>query len=247
MDILYIYNGYKAAAEELRFSLRSIEKNGQNVGRVFLLGVKPDWINPATVKHIPYSNSQNLYKENDITNAMFHAIADPDVPNRFLVCADDYFYIRPTDFDQYPIYVKGILPESVENKENMGGWKYVRSVVNTRALLMAAGLPVINYGQHCCFYADRPLMQEFKHLFKAAMYLEFGALYDTMMANIIVDKTGAPTVNRRDNKVDAAANIDDLKSQIGDTECFSTTERAMNNGLRPILQSLFHDKSKYEL
>jgi hypothetical protein len=47
--------------------------------------------------------------------------------------------------------------------------------------------------------------------------------------------------------VDAAANLDDLKRQIGDTECFSTTERAMNNGLRPILQSLFPDKSKYEL
>ena len=46
MDIVYIFNGYKSG-EEMRYSMRSIERFGQNVGRVWLLGHKPDWCSDA--------------------------------------------------------------------------------------------------------------------------------------------------------------------------------------------------------
>ena len=247
MDIVYIFNGYKSG-EEMRYSMRSIERFGQNVGRVWLLGHKPDWCSDA-VTEIEYTCDKSLYKENDITKAIFTAAREPELPNRFLICADDYFYIAPTDFDNYPIYQKAAqLPANTIGKEKMGGINYVQSVVNTRALLTAAGLPTGNYSQHCCFPADKKLMAEFRHVFDAAMFLPHGAVFDSLMANIIIDKTGEQPVPRRDNKIKTAANLADLRHQIGESEhCFSTTEQALNYGVRHILAQMFPEKSKYEL
>lgn len=247
MDIVYIFNGWKSG-EELRYSMRSIERYGQNVGRVWLLGHKPDWCSDA-VTEIEYTSDKSLYKENDITAAIFHAARVPELSERFLICADDYFYIEPTDFDKYPIFQKNTqLPADTIGKQKMGGINYVMSLVNTRALLMAAGLPTGNYSQHCCFPADKRLMAEFKHVFDAALLLQYGAVFDSLMANIIIDKTGEQPVSRRDNKVNTARNLADLRHQIGETEhCFSTTEKALNYGVRQILAHLYPEKSKYEL
>lgn len=246
MDIVYIFNGWKSG-EELRYSLRSIDMFGQNVGRVWLLGHKPEWMSDL-VTEIEYTSDRQLYKENDITAAIFRAAEVPELPNRFLICADDYFYIRPTDFDNYPIYLKNAsLPRTVENKVRMGGNLYVRSMVNTRALLTAAGLPIGNYSQHACFPADKKLMAEFRHVFDAAMLLDYGALFDSLMANIIIDKTGEQPVPRHDNKVKTARNRAELLERIGDTEVFSSADRSLDYGLREILKGYFPNKCKYEL
>lgn len=246
MDIVYIYNGWKNG-EEMRWSMRSIERFGQNVGRVWLLGKKPAWCSEE-VTEIPYTSDKSLYKENDITRAIFHAAHEPELPNRFLICADDYFYLEPTDFDNYPIFLKNSeLPASTIGKEKMGGINYVKSLVNTRAVLTAAQLPTANYSQHCCFPADKRLMAEFKHVFDAAMLLEYGAVFDSLMANIIIDKEGIEPTPRHDNKVRTARNLADLRQQIGEHEhCFSTHERALDYGVRHILAQLFPNKSKYE-
>lgn len=247
MDIVYIFNGWKNG-EEMRWSMRSIEKNGLNVGRVWLLGKKPAWCSEE-VTEISYTSDKSLYKENDITRAIFHAAHEPELPNRFLICADDYFYIEPTDFDNYPIFLKNAeLPNTTIGKEKMGGIKYVRSLVNTRALLTAAGLPFANYSHHCCFPADKKLMAEFKHVFDAAMLLECGAVFDSLMANIIVDKEGLQPVPRHDNKIKTVRDLRELRQLIGEHEhCFSTHERALDYGVRTVLRQLFPDKSKYEL
>lgn len=245
MDILYIYNGWKDGTE-LRYSLRSIDKNCKGYGRVFIVGRKPDWCSDLLL-HIPYEVNENLYKENDITAALFHAVENSDISNRFLVCADDYFYIRPTDLRHYPIYRKGTLPDTTVGKESMGGWKYVQSLVNTRELLTKNNLPFENYCEHAMFLGDRRLMLKYHSIFEAAKQYEFGAVYDSIMANLIVanDKK-AVVVQRKDNKVGDADSLEALQQRIGDTECFSTTEGALNGNIGAILRELFPEKCRFE-
>lgn len=250
MDIVYIFNGWKTG-EEMRYSMRSIAKYGRNVGQVYVLGHRPQWCNPATVREIVYNSDSKLYKENDITAAIMKAAEVPELSTRFLICADDYFYIRETDFDNYPIYLKNPkLPHSFEaggNNPRKGGINYRRSAVNTRALLTAAGLPIGNYSQHACFPADKKLMAEFAHLFRAALLLEYGALFDSLMANIIIDKTDAVVVPRKDNKIRTARDRAELLQLIGDTEVWSSSERHLDYGLLRILQTDLPEKCKYEL
>lgn len=134
MDILYVYNGWKDS-ESLRYAMRSIAKNGRNVGRVYLVSdEKPEWCSKK-VTHIPYINTRNLYKENDINEAIYTAVEKSDISDHFLIAGDDYFYINPTDFDHYPIYRKNAeLPAGKDPTGRMGGWKYVQALFNSRVL-----------------------------------------------------------------------------------------------------------------
>jgi len=248
MDILYVYNGWKDS-ESLRFALRSIAQNGKNVGRVYLVSAeKPEWCS-AEVRHIPYLNTKNLYKENDITAAIYAAVENSDIAGRFLISGDDYIYIKPTDFDHYPIYRKAAeLPKVQDPTGRSGGWKYVQALINTRILLTAAGLPIANYCEHAMFYGDRKLMKKYRHIFDAALLLEFGVVYDSILSNLIVKHNKkAVVVGRKDNKIAEALNRDDLLQKIGDTEVFSTAVRALDDNWRAILNGLFPNKSKYEL
>lgn len=248
MDILFVYNGWKDS-ESLRYAMRSIAKNGRNVGRVYLVSVeRPEWCSKE-VTHIPYINTRNLYKENDINEAIYTAVEKSDISDHFLIAGDDYFYINPTDFDHYPIYRKNAeLPAGKDPTGRMGGWKYVQALFNSRVLLTAAGLPCVNYSQHAMFPGDRKLMQKYRHIFDAAMMMEFGVVFDSVMANIIVKHNKkAVVVDRKDNKIERASDIGDLLQQIGETEVFSTATRAIDENMRAILNQLFPDKSKYEI
>ena len=54
MDILYIVGNFSKCDDwEFRFSLRSIDKYGKNIGRVFVCGYCPDWLSDNIIK-IPY-------------------------------------------------------------------------------------------------------------------------------------------------------------------------------------------------
>ena len=82
MDILFVYNGWKDS-ESLRYAMRSIAKNGRNVGRVYLVSdEKPEWCSKK-VTHIPYINTRNLYKENDINEAIYTAVEKSDISDHF--------------------------------------------------------------------------------------------------------------------------------------------------------------------
>ena len=55
MDIVYIIgSGSKWQDNELRYSLRSIEKFGGNFGEVYIVGDRlPPFIDPSTVRYLP--------------------------------------------------------------------------------------------------------------------------------------------------------------------------------------------------
>jgi len=112
MDILYLVGeGYsKCNYNELRYSLRSIEKYGKNVDRVYVVGYCPEWLSDEIIK-IPL-DSQSL-KHSGITEkhinfitSILYVVDNTDIGNEFLISMDDHFYIRETDFNNYPIYAK---------------------------------------------------------------------------------------------------------------------------------------------
>ena len=53
VDILYIYKHSKNNGEELKYSLRSLEKYVSNYGKIFITGDCPDFIDKSKVIHTP--------------------------------------------------------------------------------------------------------------------------------------------------------------------------------------------------
>lgn len=102
MDVVYILGtGSEANDIEIRYSLRSLEKNMLDLGKVFIVGVCPSFL--KNIIHIPILDSypkkwQNAYLK--ISTACFDARVSDD----FLLMNDDFFILEPFEGALFPFY-----------------------------------------------------------------------------------------------------------------------------------------------
>jgi len=111
VDILYIVGtGSRWRNNELKYSLRSIAKNGYNINRIFIVGEIPNFVNTESVICIP-CNDPTKIKHYNMLYKIDKVIKSTDIGKdnggKFLVSSDDHFYIKPTNFAEYPIYWRG--------------------------------------------------------------------------------------------------------------------------------------------
>lgn len=243
MDILYIVGtGSKWDNNELRYSLRSIEKFGRNVGRVFIVGHKPSFVSDA-VTHIPCDDPYNR-KHKNILNKVITAIEKSDIGKHFIVSSDDHFYTREVDFDNFPVYYQAsvIQTEPGEGKKRNN---YHRSLEQTKEMLEKWGLPTFQTNPHCNTHFDADIYRLYYPLFAEAQEKEYGGEMNCLMGNILIHD-GVQPVRFVDKKIGAFADTADLIKQIDGAECFSISDEAVLCGVGGYLQSLFPNQSKYE-
>ena len=102
MDIVYILGtGSVWQNNEIRFSLRSVEKNISDVGNVFVVGERPAFLKNAI--HLPYKDSSPAYWRNAYSKTIL-ACKDPRLSENFLFMNDDFFILKPITAETYPYY-----------------------------------------------------------------------------------------------------------------------------------------------
>lgn len=248
VDILYIVGkGFSDWHDnELRYSLRSIAENGRNVGRVFVCGYCPFWLNPDTVTLVPLRD-EDTRKHINILRAIEHAIDTQDISERFLYSSDDHYYVQPTDFETYPAYWRGrdIYNENVPQRD----W-YKFTCKSTHDVLAAFGLPVRMYAWHGNTWFNTRLWQQQRMTFlrRMAQTMPEGCEPTCLMLNYwaTVEPESMPQqVVRPDGKVTSAHTIDDIDRLAAEKEVLSSTD-AVGATLRTWLQRRFPKKCKYE-
>lgn len=240
MDILYVVgNGSNWDNNELRYSLRSLEKFGKNVGRIFIATKKlPDFINPETVTHIAVCDESNV-KHRNIMCKVEYAMQHSDIADDFLLSSDDHFYIKPTDFDNYPLYHKGEI-----NSRNSFS-SYCQSMRNTKIFLERHGMGILSTNPHCNTHFNRPLYMKNIDMMNDAKEVFCGIEVNCLMGNLLI-ASGVRPVRYRDIKVKRFVSREELLAKLGDTHCFSISDKSLACGMKEYLQELFPNKSKYE-
>lgn len=107
MDVLYVVGPHRDGFS-LRMSLRSLEANAANVGRIVVAGDPPDWLADDVVR-VP-CDSPCHRKQMNILRSVFRAMETGAVPGPALYSSDDHFMIAPHDLDAFPWFSNGILP-----------------------------------------------------------------------------------------------------------------------------------------
>ena len=253
MDVLYVIGtGSKFDNVELRYSLRSIEKNGIGLGNVIIVGYKPDWINLQNVEWIPKDEpadgtpAKNVFHKINLAFMQRKEI----VPDRFLLSSDDHFFIKPTDFDHYPIHYKALHMPTLSDAGKVGDANYTQVMVNTDRVMRWYGLDRKYYEGHTNKLYDRQTWNRLANMgvwnFMDTFKLGFstGAI---MSSAFMQEHPDYPCIRRKDIKVGSFKDRDDLLTQIGDSNSFSIRDSAIRSGIITYLNELFPDKSKYEL
>ena len=131
---------------ELRICLRSMEKNLIGLGKVFLIGHKPDWV--RNVIHIPADDPEKINRSANIIRKVLKVCEHPELSRVFLWVHDDYVFLRPIRAEDIHHYHIGRISETIGPREPKNGWHY--TMLKTEYILEQHGLEAYNYdGAHC--------------------------------------------------------------------------------------------------
>lgn len=104
MDAVYILGkGSLAQNAELRYSLRSLAQNMQDLDAVYVVGERPDFL--PTVLHIPAEDEYPKAWQNALYKIRL-ACADPQLSTEFLLMNDDFFLTKPFVGAEFPYYAR---------------------------------------------------------------------------------------------------------------------------------------------
>lgn len=103
--------------EDLRFTLRSLDMFGGEIGSVWLVGYKPSWVQNVRVIRTVQDGDKWLNTFKNRIAACHH----PEVSARFLLFNDDFILTAPVeDWDYFTNVYCGTLLEKAEELKNDG-------------------------------------------------------------------------------------------------------------------------------
>lgn len=123
IDVYYPYYQREAKWEELRFSLRSLEKHLKEDFRVWIVGDIPPWINTDHVQHLEHFRCEGM-KENttyDAISKLLLFIKHPDTGLNFIRMYDDIYLIADVTAEDIGIF-KAMYDHTRMDKAPQGVW-----------------------------------------------------------------------------------------------------------------------------
>lgn len=233
IDVLYIVgNGSLYGNEELRYSLRSLDKFGRNVGRVFITGECPKFVDQEKITFLP---------ELDIgCPAINHwwkvhqTFSKTDIGDRALLMYDDIFFCKPVDCAKYPWRWRGLLP--IEKPDG----EYRRSLYNSQVWLLKNGYPALNYCLHqpCIYEKDKFLSMEKD--FEELKLSDVGMSPRSVYANRFCEK------GEHMDDLKIRARVDNVDNLLKDRDCFSIADDCFQGPVEEWLKKTFQERSKWE-
>jgi hypothetical protein len=152
MDVVYPISGgwhgkkrlgSKWNDNELRYSLRSLEQNLQGMGRVFIVGHKPEWL--TGVIHLPAEDVHRRNKDANLIDKVLLACRS-GVSETFLRLSDDQCLLQPWD---------GLDVWHMGEASGRRGGKWWRRCQRTCDYLKSMGRPTYFYDCHVPAPVDR--------------------------------------------------------------------------------------------
>ena len=251
MDILYIVgNGSKCDNLELRCSLRSLDMYGKNIDRVFVVGNCPEWLSDKVIKlPCPDPNPDTISpypKNHNIAQKLLYAVDNSDLGDEFLVSMDDHFYVKDTDFNTYPWYIKnsgkwlGELPDAKKKDP-----EYTKFVSDCKKVLKELGLPTKYFALHKNMHVLKQAVLECREMIEDLILNNKALEIFILLSNYSLANLGILPTMISDNRL--TGGIDWYKTSPDYDHSFSTPDFAETSGLYTLVKGRYPNKSKYEI
>lgn len=220
---------------ELRYCLRSLEKHVQNIGKVFLVGYKPSFLNGEII-HIKTQPTSGNKAKNILLNVV-EAAKDERLSEQFLFINDDYFFTKDIDAETYPFYWKCDLSKTVSiNSHN----SYAKHITPTIQVLKRYGLSTKNFDTHY------PIRFTKTGILQINDFYTFPPAFGYVLKSLYCNTAKINGFFRLDCKAYHAEGKQWWRNFTADKEVFSIADPCLNDSLKNFLQDLFPSKSSFE-
>lgn len=228
-DIVYFVKN-SPSNEELRFSLRSVERNFPH-RKVWIFGGKPDYIIPD--EFVPLKQYGSTKWER-VRNMLLKACEHRGITEEFYLFNDDFFIMQPVE--QFEQMYDGNIYKRILDVEGRNYDKPTLYTAELRKMLrelerVCPDAPMLNYAVHMPMLVNRRQMLEVLHKFHSPMFRTLYGNYWRIGGTDIKDGK----ITRNNQKIDDFATY--LSSE--DTS-FATGQ------IGEYMRKQFKERSKYE-
>jgi hypothetical protein len=250
VDVYYPYFGSEALWEELRYSLRSIEKHFMFDYRLVIVGDLPSWINPGSVLHIPHQRIEGI-QENTLYDAITKQLlfnAHPDTSLSFVRMYDDIYILNDVDIHDIGTF-KAMYPYN-QVPQRQGTWW--GQLYHTLDVLKQKGYPGWNTETHLPELFNKEKLQWIINI--------YGALENRLLTSSLYFNTffpfADPVLFDKSFAIQFYDNVDgpyytssdgDLESKCQGKTYLNHNNAGLNDSLKSFLANRFKNKSRYEL
>lgn len=228
---------------EVRYLIRSFVKNFPQLGKIFIVGFKPDflkWTDPRLI-HIPCDDPYRHNKDANIIYKVMKACARNDISDDFIRCSDDQLVIKPTTIDDfYPRYLNNIFNLNVVSNNR---WK--RRVLHTAEILRKEKKTTFHYECHYpMIYNKKSFLQI---IGKYNVFDTNGYTINTLYFNNILDEHKQLgdiklTIHR------PILTMSDLLILLKNKTFVGYNNKGLREGVLKVwIESTFHQKTQFEL
>lgn len=219
-------NGSRLNDAELRYSLRSVEKNLSGYGKVFIVGRKPTWIH-----NITYIEAKDQFEvpDRNIMTKIMKACESPEVSETFLYMNDDHFLMHEFEIDKFPFFYSETI-EAYLQRRGMDG--YGQRVRNTYDYLSKNDLPTKYFDSHT------PILIEKKRFKEIMNKVDWNKKYGFVIKSLYANSLKIEGQLEKDHKSESTPRKND--------PVYSTTPKPKAAVTR-FLSEVFNKKSRYEM
>jgi len=221
---------------ELIYALRSLEKNLNGLGDIFIIGNKINSL--KGLKYIECKDDKgSQFKERNIYRKILSACNDERVSNNFICTNDDIYLTKEFDANSLPFYHKSELINTMS--KNAGDYR--KSLNHTRKLLMKMKNTTLDYDTHF------PILYNKEHFCTfASEETNWNQPFSYVIKSLYCNRKGVKGEYGGDCKIQTKMTYEEIVNKIGDKSFFSTSDGCMNEDMIKYLNELYPTKSKYE-
>lgn len=232
MDILYpLGHGSTWGNNELKYSLRSVEKHVKEVDRVFIVGRNPKWI--TNIEYIEAKDDQGN-KEKNIAYKIAKA-CQTDISDDFLFFNDDHIITQDIS-SNLPNYYSMTCQQMILRR-NSGG-EYRAAIENVRNLF---GMEAKYFDIHTPIVYNKFKFLEMME--RVDWTIKKGYIVKSLYGNMF-NLEGTELLDFKQNKPQKKEFWEKIANE---RFCFSFGDQAVTPAFKYFLQQIFPEKSKYEI
>ena len=236
---------------DLRYALRALESNFIDLGNVWLIGDKPDWV--TGVNHVPRSVD---YSEDDrrrnfnYCGSMWLAARNADISDNFLYLADDHFILTPRTAQNFrdTILVREDMAAYTQAERATADREWQRMIWETVDKLMRAGFGGWNYETHTPKLINRYQLMD---MFAAFGYGDGSLIWQTAYFNMFPPPDGTQGFLSEETPLKAGfygpATPDEVRQKADAAVYLNYNEFGFSPSVRGYLEARFPNKSRFEV
>ena len=243
IDVVYVLGtGSTWKNNEIRYSLRSLEKNAKDLGKIFIVGELPKFLTHSII-HIKADDifNPNQNADGNIITKVLAACADKRLSDDFLFINDDHLILQSVRLSEVPAFHKGDMTTFPPETWTLNFWR--GRLKRTMEELTKRNLSAYHFDCHTPILFNKKL---FPKIVASFPYKEgIGLTMKSLYGNSVYSKTGVRLKNEK-KTVFQHYSTSQLNARLAPARFMSFNDMGLNKELKLWLDHRFPKQSSWE-